>query len=414
MTKVKEKLYEHRFGLFFFAVLIVYSFFMTNNMHLWEITDLTKSFHAVDFSVGFCTRLLPGAIYSLFFGSVEHTTLVVYVYSILLISFILICFLLNKLVLKTKEELRITTVFLIMFFLTGPSTFSVYRVLFTWLDLYWLLLAAVFFLCLSTKRLYVLIIPVYLAVIMIHYGSIVCFIPMFSLCILYKISVLADRNEKRLLTAVFFICVFSTLLLFGYMLLFENYNLNYTMEEFNDFLLSKGGKDLEYYDYTFYRDSAETTFEEFYGGDLAGKITVIDTSNPIKALFQIIIQNIQTTLKMSTFSSCIGYIICVLPVIMFIILTFFSGIKDKETCKLKKFVFICGSILFFLTVGVGGLFSTDTSRWICHGYMCLLVLFFYIIYAGDFSDRERIQNIFSKIPLFAWMIYFLAYEVTPY
>ena len=90
MTKVKEKLYEHRFGLFFFAVFMVCGLGILDPLRIIESSGVSYSFYCADFSLGFCTKLLPGAIYNLLVGKYSEVAVTIYVKTLIVIVLILI------------------------------------------------------------------------------------------------------------------------------------------------------------------------------------------------------------------------------------------------------------------------------------------------------------------------------------
>lgn len=126
MQRLKNAFYEHRFGLFFFVFLMAYSFIVSGNMQVWKVDDLTYSFHVVDFSMGFCTKLLPGAVCNFLFDEVTEAKVSTYLNILVAFCFLLVSLLLEKIVLSTGKEYRTPLIFLIAFFLTGPATFSIY------------------------------------------------------------------------------------------------------------------------------------------------------------------------------------------------------------------------------------------------------------------------------------------------
>ena len=55
---------RHRFFIAAFVVLMLYSA-IPAGFKLWSVDENTFIFHTVDFSLGFCTRMLPGATQAL-------------------------------------------------------------------------------------------------------------------------------------------------------------------------------------------------------------------------------------------------------------------------------------------------------------------------------------------------------------
>ena len=67
MIKLKNLVIRHKIALSFFAFIVIYNFvFVDKPFEFSSLCDVTYAYHLVDFSVGFCTKLLPGAIYNFF------------------------------------------------------------------------------------------------------------------------------------------------------------------------------------------------------------------------------------------------------------------------------------------------------------------------------------------------------------
>ena len=62
-------LYRRRFFLCFFLYLVLYHVTVVNRFSLWSLNDVTWSLYCVDFSYGFASKLLPGAVYNLLAGA---------------------------------------------------------------------------------------------------------------------------------------------------------------------------------------------------------------------------------------------------------------------------------------------------------------------------------------------------------
>ena len=239
MKKVKSFFSDHKLSLFFFGFLMAYSFVISGNLGLWKVDSITYSFHVVDFSIGFCTKLLPGAVCNFLFDEITENKISIYITVLIAICFFLIGVLLEKIIKETDEAFRKTLFILIMFFLTGPATFSIYTDAFCWLDFYWLFAAVIALLLLIKKQLYFLIVPLMLATVMVHFASILCYIPFVCIIMLYKISETVNKKEKAYLWIIWTATVVSALGLSLYMAVYETEHVKMTMEEMNELLLSR-------------------------------------------------------------------------------------------------------------------------------------------------------------------------------
>lgn len=415
MTKVKEKLYEHRFGLFFFVFLLSFSFFLSGDMKIWKVDDITFSFHVVDFSIGFCTKLLPGAICNFLFGEPSMQQVSIYLTVLIIICFFFVGILLGKIYNRAEKEQRFPLFIIILFFLSGPGTFAVYTHMFCWLDFYWIFAAVLSILCLQNKHTYILVIPCMLFAVMSHFASILCYVPFVAIFMLYKISNIKEKKEKVLLWIIWWILVVTTIGLSLYMAVYEVENVNMSMEEMNALLASRGVKDFKYYDFSFFRDEAADKMTEYYTEETIGVILNIDmTQSPIKILFDMVIQQIKINLYVSTLKEDIPNFIMLSPVVVFIYRELAFVFKKNSENKLKRFSIFCSGALFFVSLFFGLLFSTDTMRWISHAVTPLFTFFLYTFFKEGKEIKEGSIAIFNKLPEKTVLLYLVIYAVSVY
>ena len=122
---------------------------------------------------------------------------------------------------------------------------------------------AFFFLFLSNKKFYILIVPLIAVTIMIHFATVFCYAPFFVIIMLYKISCCEDKQERNYLWIIAVVSAVTAVALALYFMMFEQSNMVYTFEEFKSVMESRGIKDTLYYDYAFYR--APDANEQDYG-----------------------------------------------------------------------------------------------------------------------------------------------------
>lgn len=414
MTKVKEKLYEHRFGLFFFAFLMIYTFVVSGDMQLWKVDSITYSFHVVDFSIGFCTKLLPGAICKLLFGVPTREEVSVYLTVLIIICYFLVGMLLGKLFSAVEKEYRFPTLLFIMFFLTGPATFAVYVDMFCWLDFYWMFAAVLAVFCLKSRYTYIFVIPLMLFAVMSHFASILCYVPFVAIFMLYKISVTENKKEKAYLVVIWWILVVSTIGLSLYMALNEVENVKVSAEELKAYLNSLGIEDTRYYIFSFFRDKVEEIMPEyFYTQEALDTVVNIDMNqSPIKILIDMMVQQVFTNKAMGSVKGDLKHFIMITPVVIFIYNALYVVFRNSRKNLLKRFAVFCTGALFIFTLVSGYFFSTDTIRWISHSLAPFFAMFLYIMYKEKCENKDEIVAHFEKIPVTAVFCYLAIYSVS--
>ena len=207
---------------FFFAFIVIYNHLFIAPISEWRVDASTYSHHLVDYSMGFCTKLLPGAIYHLFFKEVYENQLNLYLIILMLIFFAVLSLSVASVVAaqKTKNERSAMTI-LAMFFLSGPSTFAIHTEQFGMLDTYWLYFGAVFFLIIRNKYLKYLIPLVFIASLLIHFSSALCALIAFALVLLYESCFAEKKGERIGYVIIFVLSAGVTAFLFSYFLIYE-------------------------------------------------------------------------------------------------------------------------------------------------------------------------------------------------
>lgn len=394
---------KHPYLPFYFLIFIAYNFFVTASMNPMGLSDVCYPYFLVDFSMGFCSKLLPGAIYNFFFSNTSKEAVFTFNTIVFLAFVFVILVLLEKLLLRHEGKNRKNILLLTVFFLTGISTFPMCVYKMGSLDSFWMYFTVMSVLFLSDKRLYLLIIPSSLMVIMVNYGSLFVYIPFILLLMVYKITLIQDKKEKAFLWIVVFISFVTTVLLSGYFVLYEQSNLVYTFQEFSEILTSRGYDDIsKYYATGLY---SEPYYEMI---DYEG-INSIE-SPLLRALF-FAYQRLLFTLKTISFENGIGPMLLCLPVVAVVFSCFKCFLKQENDNRLKKAVIICMSLMFFLSIIACIAFSADVARFIGHAYTLLLASFFYIVYYERENIANHLSKLLSKIPQFVIILYTVFYAL---
>ncbi len=409
MQAVKRFFNKHYYAFCFYGFMLIYYFGFAGAINGWKADDVSLAYHSVDFSMGFCSKLLTGSIYNLFFDSVSIFKISVYEIVLLLIFYFAACLILEKFLLSISGEYRKTAAIVIFFFLAGPSTLSGFAAELGTLDVYWIFATVLFFLTLTCKRLYILTVPIILATVMVHYAGIMCYAPMMAILLLYR-AACCEKTEKAKGITVFLTAAISAIALSLYFIAFEKDNVTYSLEEFNKILLSRGASEscLEFYEYGFYRETGDEAYN--LSGDYSG----------VSGFFAVIGQQILTTLtilKNGMVSNghgvyAIYVLMLLLPVAVFIEKALWSIIKQNKENKLKVFSILCMMLLPLLTWVGGLLMSTDLIRWINNAFMPLFLSFLFVLYTEGESAWSYVKTKTEGIPKGLMGTYGLVYLVS--
>ena len=410
INAIKSFAKSHYYAFCLFAFFIIYVAIVPGECKPWVVNDVTYSFYAVDFSLGFCSRIIQGALHNLIFGSISYVTATIYLICIFVVTVAILCFLAEKLLLSIYPKYRKTAIIILLFFITGPATFAIFLKTFGIIDFFWVFSTALFLLTLQKKQLYFLAIPIFVFMVFVYYAALICYVPLLAIILLYKLSTTTDKKEKRYLTIVFFVACALAIAFSVYFVAFERSNLNYTMEEFDNILISRGVDEgnLYYYNYSYYRHL--DNFEENTGNEL---FNVTDTNSPF-AVPLVLLQQIIVTLKLIDFSHVTLIVLLLIsPILVFIYRILIGEFKATKDNKLKKFTLLCTLVLFPFILLAGFCLSTDVVRWISNAFTCLLFAFAYILYKERDHLAEKVHTqLAGKTALL--IPYFIVYSLTTY
>lgn len=392
MTKAKTLFEKHYYALFFFLFIIAYSCVIPGELKPWRTDGLTLSYHAVDYSMGFCSRFLPGAIYNFLFNSITEEKVSLYSSALMIIFFAVLSIFLEKFMNNVSAEYRFTAIVVLLFFLTGPATFSIYVKVLGMLDVYWVFAAALFIILLSKKETYFLLFLPFLLCVLNYYVTWLCYIPFFAIITLYKISTLTSKKEKIYL---WISLIFSLVIAFGlslYLVIYEKDNLTYTLEEFNE-IFNAYGINPEYYTISMYYQVQDTA----YVGDIFTELFI----------------RLKINLKMADIENKIPLFLLITPIVTFIYSFFFKQIKQCKE-RLKQLSYLCMILLFAGTMIISLIATTDLIRWTGHAFLPLFTSMLYVLYKEGDSAWIYIKENLGKYSLPTLLIYLLFYASVVY
>lgn len=412
--KLRSLLYERRYALCIFGFLLVYSFFVPGEMKPWRSGAVVYTFHAVDYSMGFCSRFLPGAIYGALVGKYTEAAMTAYELVLLVLFFLLVALMLDSVLKRVKEKDRPYIAILMFFLLTGPYALPLFTRRPGMLDFYWVLFSVPVVFCLSNRKLYFFAVPFFALLILTHYAAILNYVPLLLLMMLYKLSCAADKKEKAILSAVFALSLAVSVGLTLYFVLHERENLVYPMNDFVQILLSRGVEPNGniYYDYVLYRDLYDQSLKEYFISRYS-----VDVFGPTdESTLGVILKQVLSSFGRISFSDKVMSLAFSAPVAALLFSAVFSQVKRQDD-KFKKLILICGPLLFVVAFAGGCCFSTDANRWATHAFIGAFAFILFVIYTENGDPASYFREVLSRVPkrlLILYMIVYCMKIVEPY
>ena len=96
INKLKTYFNRHYYALIVFEFCIIYSCTILGDFATYGVDKAVSAIHAVDFGMGFCSKLIPGAIYNIFFDNVSKIKTSVYLIILLIGFFFVLSFMIEK------------------------------------------------------------------------------------------------------------------------------------------------------------------------------------------------------------------------------------------------------------------------------------------------------------------------------
>ena len=396
---------RHRYAVFFFVFVVLYNFLIIKKGHIPGMDEALYSWHLVDFSVGFCTKLLPGAIFYGIFG--EHATktiALVYEIVLLLAFFAGLAFLLEKFLQRAEAESRGAAFFLVILYLTGPCTFQFFADTIGSLDVYWVFISLLFFLCLESKWARWLIPVLCFLMIMIHYSTMVSYLLMFLIILLFKVS---EGKSSKVWAVIFLLAFVVSVGMFVYFLMNESSNLTMTREEFDQFLTDRGSKDTNYFNYSLYEYAGEGFVDYRMDTDAGFAVGLFNSFLSRIQLNAQYVSLILAGIELSFFVTLIYGLLLLSPILFCAYQVLGKHIGALKGNPLKRAVYVMLMIQFWVTLIIPILVSIDSGRWLIHSFLIFFTTLLYLMY----SDRELRVAVFEKIRSFAKQpfLYFWVY-----
>ncbi len=375
-----EKCKKNSYFFLFLSMIVLGQLFSLRGC-LPSVDSTCMTYHVVDFSMGFVSRILPGHIFHSLFPNATQVTATIYESVLLLLVSIASAFFLNRIYKSVPKTDKTICLFLITVFCIS-NIFFIYFAELGMLDVYWIYLFIAFLFLLTKKGLWVLIPIPFFLMLTVHYSSLLCFIPLMALLLLNEIIEKKNKKDKKYLLIVFSVSIVITACLFLYLVISEKSNLVYDMKSFNRILESRGASYFDYYDAILYKScdmgGARENLMDF-------QLIKTPTAFPfVITIINEIARQIHFTFSIYEMfvpieSICtVGLLLAIAPLIFLFYKCYFKLLHDASS-RAEKFVYIC-AILQFPLVLVGATLSADIIRWITHAFTCSFIFFLYLLY----------------------------------
>ena len=415
MTKIKTVFQKHKYFFCIFTGVLSYTFFVVLGGKLVLGRSIGLSFYALDYEMGFKSRILPGAVYRLITGG-KDVSFAAYYHLFLLIGFFcILSIVLEKLLLSQNPPSRKTTLLLLFFFLTGPVTFAVFVPDNSVLEFHLMLIALLGIICLQHKPLQPVIVLLCAVELLVNTAAMICWVPLICVFVLYKISLTKTKKERIWLLAIFIMSVTVSFVLFFVLMLGEQKNLTYSFEEFHEILVQRGVKGFIYPEYYLYKrfDHAEESIKKAMEAVSLQTLSEFKVTD-VRSLFHSLRLTVETVFRLSDFADkkrFLQSVIIILPVFVLICRFFIAFVRDKEKSGLQRFCYFCMGMAFFLTFIPGVFMSWDPDRWMAYAFIQVFAALLYVIYHEREESISFLSRIFARFSLPQIIVYGLCYAV---
>ncbi|MBR0414496.1 MAG: hypothetical protein IJI67_05470 [Clostridia bacterium] len=402
---------QHRYFLLFFGYLLIYHIVIVNHLQLWKLNTVTYSGFCVDYSFGFASKLLPGAVFHLLFGkNATQTTATIYSTVLIVLFFAGLSLWLEKFMLRMPEKHRKKALFLLLFFLSGAYTFAIYTKWVGMNDTAWLFIALLYFVCLENKYLRFFIPLLFVLSLFIHFSALVFVLPMFSLLLLYRASVMESKAEKRATFIIFGVCMLCTAATFALLMLNESHMI-LPMEEFHQKLDERGMYDYTYIDYSF--------FHIWHGKQFVPDEVIAMQPSLMKfaKLFYYQVKLVYDLFFESPVNGAVmtvGGTLILLPAVVFFERFHLRRLRGQQNALERFCTFLMMvQFPFIYILGIVFAISVDMTRYLSHGFVVMFACVLCVLYHEEKAQDALFEQAADCNSL-AMKIYFLAYATVTF
>ena len=418
MTKLKALFFRHRYFFSIFGGQLLYQWIVAGVFSVWRVNGSFLQYYALDYGMGFASYILPSALYRAAFGDPDTGKLTVLYTALMILLFAVLALFLERLIATTPAEYRRAACVLVFLFLTGPFTFAPFVQTLGIPETLWLWLAVLFFICLSRKELYLLCAPLCAAVLLVNQAGLLCFVPVFCLLLLYRLSQEETKSGKTLLTAAFILSVTVSLALGAYLALFGKNNMAYTIDEFNTILRARGADDVYYIDSLLYERYESAFPEEAFALMLRSPFyTPGESLTKAQEFVNLLLIRLCTIRVHWRHNDALHYaapLLAALPVTALFFRFCFSEIRDRGNKPLRRFVFLCAAALAPVSLCVSLTMSIDVVKWITFLFLPLFAFILYVFFREPEKTALRLRRFTACVEAAHIPLYCAVYALCVY
>ena len=356
------------FFVTFFSLALYHLFFMLDSV-TQTVNPVAYEFHAVDYSLGFCTKLLPGAIYHLLVGKYNEKAMTVYVRIISLLLILLLSILAQRIYSALSDYTKNSVLLFLVLCLACPCTFYYSLQFEGCLDAYWIILFLLCVLFAQNKILRWSIPLLVFLIVLVHEGAVLCYIPLTMLVLLLKAVCCEDKKEKAALFSVFALTVAVSVGAVGYFMLNNHVNVKVSdFEQLGKFFDSRNVTSRFYYEWYFFEASVDGGVHPDYFPDYLFS----SSASPLVQLIFKVLRQMYYTVSTSDYIRPLPQILYSLPLFAAPCVVLIKVVKQHSEKKMVRLLAVCFLLLPLLSIFSGLAFSNDVQRWFSHALICLL------------------------------------------
>lgn len=392
---IKRLLQKTKPGLIFFVGFVAFDLIFVHNL-FWQVSPVAYEIHAVDYSVGFCSKLLPGAIYHLLIGKYDTISMTIYIHAVTILFMLLVSCLFQRVYYEINANKAFVFVLAAVFVPGSAITFNHLLLAEGYFDVYWIILFSVALLILRNEIARWFIPALCFLMILVHYASFLSFVPLLLLIVLLKAIKTDNEFDRKSYKLVFAIAFMVSVVSFLYFVINETANIKMEdYEAFKAFLRTRGVERSDYFSWYLFKntdvitvldiDSNRAMEEILNGGDQVSKFSQI--AHAIFALFK-------WTVITAEYLFHIPEILFVSPLFVMSTVLVVRYIKRYAANWMEKIIAVLLLLIPILDMAEIFVASIDTQRWIGHA---VLSLFTVITTLGIVGNRRIISDIEDRV-----------------
>ena len=376
-----------------------------NLFHLQTKMQFTfYELYLCDFSAGFCSRVIVGAVTSLFLDKVSIEQMTTIANSAVIVSFVLFALVIGCVLRKGLRERSFVPVLLAIIILFEPIIVQSNYLFLGTQDVYVLIL----FLCILCSYgsvLFYITAPVLsILALIVHYHYFFSFFPAVMALFVYDVFLGEKKIRRRLGAFGFGLTAVSSGSLFLYLVFFAKDHLKCTADEFYEHMVSR-------FDVSpFVRKNLEqimngnVIFRDYFDYYIFGYHKGIYHYDSSIGYIDYLRQDRLDHTRVSLYYQYFAYVLPVL--IAFIIIWIFCAAREKGKRRLPYLLFAFIILALFPELFM----STDVLRWMSATLTCQFSILFAVYLQGD----ATIKTIFNRADMhtFARKIVCIVFAVT--